>query len=152
MRQQCEASDMCGLHQAQLLTSGKTCCYLVSAVPFVHIKNVNTSEDSDLWPGSDAAVRAQNQTPEESAIPYTRGKPAAGISEHDKNQSHDPWAESGGEETQRLSVNWSFKWWFLVTRRMKQFLFFVWMCCHMWRHSWQRIQRIINVQCIALFL
>ena len=75
----------------------------------MRIENVNASEDSDLWPGSDAAVRGQNQTPEESAIPDTRGKPAAGISEHDKNQSHHPWAESGGEETQRLSVNWSFK-------------------------------------------
>ena len=35
---------------------------------------------------------------------------------------------------------------------LKQILFCGCMHCHMQRHSWQRVKRIINVQCIALFL
>lgn len=88
----------------------------------VWITSLTTSEDSDFWALS-AEVWEEEHKEEHKETTDTRGKPAAGISNHDKNQSHDPWAESGGEETERLSVNWSFKWRFLVTRRMKQFLF-----------------------------
>ena len=61
----------------------------------VWITSLTTSEDSDFWALS-AEVWEEEHKEEHKETTDTRGKPAAGISNHDKNQSHDPWAESGG--------------------------------------------------------
>ena len=146
MRQQCEAWDMCGLHL-------KHNSWLWDNIFVTLWLNVQASQDSDFWAWSDGGVRDEDHKEESvTKITDTRGNPAAGISEHGKNQSHDPWAESGGEETQRLSANSSFKPVIVGHREMKQFLFYLCMCCHMWRHLGQRMRRNINVQYIALFL